>query len=260
LNIRFKGEDIKSGVLLLKKSDLVKPQTIGLLCALGIEKIKVYKMPSVKIIATGDELVEPGQSLKFGQVYHLMGPMLKAQSQKLGILQLDYELVGDDQEAIRRALSTSFDRDIILVTGGISLGEYDLVKPALLSLGVKEVFHTGFWRPGKPLFFGIKDKTRIFALPGNPVSAFTCFHIFVKALIYKSLGKIYKPKSAILLNDFIKPAGFTFFAPARIKQGLTILQAGSHRIFGLNNANGLSILPKECVIVKAHELVKYYPI
>lgn len=260
-NIRFKGEDIQSQEMVLKAGTIIKPQNIGLLLALGICDIEVFKPPKMRIIATGDELVEAPTPLKFGQVYHLMGPMLKAQAKLLGITDVEYQLVGDDQEAIKRALRSSMDADIVLLSGGISLGEHDLVKPALESLGVKEIFHRGAWRPGKPLFFGRKGSTRIFALPGNPVSAFTCFHLFVRALIHRSLGHEYLPKNAILLNDFSKKSKEAFFAQSVVKDGLRILwPQGSHRIFGLNQANALCLLPEASVIVKAGESVKYYPI
>ena len=142
------------------------------------------------------------------------------------------------------------------------MGEHDLVKPALKNLFVQEIFYKGAWRPGKPLFFGRKEKSLIFALPGNPVSAFTCFHIFVKPLIARSLGQNYSAKSSILLNDFEKKAGVTNFVMAvEEENGLKMFDTqGSHRVYGLSKANALIIAPSASAIVKAKESVKYYPI
>lgn len=261
-NIRFKGEDIKIGTLALKKGDVIKPKTLGLMLALGLDKIDVFTPPKIRIIATGDELVDPPKILKHGEVYHLMGPMLKAQTLGFGLLDVQYERVGDDEQAILNALKKALDKaDIILLSGGISKGEFDLVKPALNRLDVKEVFHGGSWRPGKPLYFGLKNSTRIFGLPGNPVSAFSCTRIFVKTLIDASFNHINEAKQAILLNDFKKKPGVTQFLQARVQDGLFVMdKQGSHHIFALSKANALCLAPKECAIVKAGELVKYYPI
>lgn len=257
-NIRFMGSDIKKHDLLLKAGALINPQRLGLMLGAGFDEIPVFVQPKVKIIATGDELVEPPKPLEHGQVYH-MGPMIKA---LLSPYTKDVvcEIVPDQKDLIKKAVEKNLKADMILLTGGISLGERDLVKPALEALGVDEIFHKGEWRPGKPLYFGKKGPTLIFGLPGNPVSAFTCFHIFVSHLLKASFKQQHLPNTAILLNDFKKP-GMTFFAHGQVlSDGLSIGEQGSHRIFALSRANALCLLPKSCTIVKAGESVKYYPI
>lgn len=260
-NIRFLGEDIKKGELALSLDTRLNPQRLALLLALGISEIDVKTLPKIKIIVTGDELVDPPKPLRFGEVYHLMGPMFLALVKGLGI-DASFERVGDDQKAIEHAIIRALDADIILLTGGISMGEHDLVKPALKTLSVQEIFHKGAWRPGKPLFFGRKEKTLIFALPGNPVSAFTCFHVFIRPLIARSLGQDYLPKSSILLKDFEKKPGMTnFIMGVEEENGLHLFDIqGSHRIYGLSKASALIIAPSASAIVKAKESVKYYPI
>src|SRR5690606_18259613 len=137
-----------------KKSSRLNPQLMGALLGAGLAEASVYKNPRVKIICTGDELVVPPTPLKFGEVYFLVGQLLKAQCANLGLSHVDISLVGDDQTAIEQAISHSLDADVLLLTGGMSAGERDLVRPALQQCGVQEIFYQGAFRPGKPLFFG----------------------------------------------------------------------------------------------------------
>lgn len=264
-NVRFMGEDVKKGQVVATAGSMITPQMIGLFYGLGIENIPVFKPPSISILCTGDELTKAGQPLEFGQVYYLVGPMLKAQCQTLGIASVSHQVVSDDQGAIIGAINSASEANIILVCGGMSKGEYDLVRLALSHCQVKEIFYQGAWRPGKPLYFGYKDKTFFFGLPGNPVAAYVCFHIFVKALILKAMRASFlnKPKDAILTADFHKKNGFTIFARGCVNENnqLEVLSGqGSHQIYHLSQANALGLMPAPAAIVKRGELVKYWAI
>lgn len=263
-NIRLRAEDLRKGTIFARRGAIISPQLIGLSAALGMAQLPVMRKPRVAIISTGDELVQPGQPLMHGQVYYLMGPMLKAQCAQLGINDVCYELVADDQYAIIEALERARDIDIVLFTGGMSKGDYDHVRAALRHRQCQEIFYQGAWRPGKPLYFGERDHTLIFGLPGNPVAAFVCFHIFVRRALMNAFGvNVPEERTAIATNDFTKKSGVTVFARARVRAGnqLHFLAGqGSHQIFSLSEANALCVVPEEETIIRAGDMVSYVPI
>lgn len=241
-HIRKQGEDIKKGAILALKNQLVTPQLLGLLLASGLDSIEIRKKPKLVIICTGDELVKAPQELKFGEVYFFVGPMLKAQAQQIGIEEIHIEHVFDNLSEIEQSIERAFDADLVLITGGMSKGEHDLVRQALARLGVQEIFYQGLWRPGKPLYFGRKNKCYFFGLPGNPVASFVCFRIFVQTWLQE-----HELKYATLANNFTKSAHVSFFARAyfRPDSSLAILPAqGSHEIFTLSKAQALCYLPE----------------
>ena len=189
--------------------------------------------------------------------------MLKAQAEALGLEDIKILRVGDDEDLITKNLRQNYDADLVLITGGMSKGDYDFVRPALTRVGVKEIFYQGYWRPGKPLYFGRLNNTYYFGLPGNPVACFVAFRVFVQAWlggVFKT-GNYEELRSAELTNDFIKPKDFVFFARAQVDNlnKLKIMRAqGSHEIFSLSQANALCYLPAGVSEIKAGSLIKYW--
>jgi molybdopterin molybdotransferase len=262
-NIRFRGEDIRAGDVCARAGKRIDAQTIALCAGLGLTAVPVFLSPEIKLIATGDELVRPGRDLQFGQVYFLMDAMLSAQCARIGISDIDCALVADDASAIAHALDQAFDADIVLMTGGMSKGDYDCARIALKDRGVREIFYQGAWRPGKPLYFGRRGSTLVFGLPGNPVAAFVMFRTFVEHAIGLAMkaGEGASLRTAIARNDMSKKPGLTFFARAKVSDdnGLQFLPGqGSHQLFSLSEANALAVLPEGKAIVKAGEVVHYY--
>ncbi|HXW53185.1 MAG TPA: molybdopterin molybdotransferase MoeA [Myxococcota bacterium] len=264
-NIRFHGEDIKKGHLVCPAGSLVSPHLMGALCGLGIDRVLVYEPPKIRIVSTGDELVCAPTSLSFGQVYYLVGPMLAAQCQQLGIKDVEFCLVKDDQRAVGAAIEMASDADIVLVTGGMSKGDYDFAYLALKQSEVGEIFYQGAWRPGKPLFFGERQGSYFFGLPGNPVAAFICFHVFVRPLIFQAMNAMSQCATlqAKLGEDFTKKPGITVFAGAILNEENQLVvqkNQGSHQIFNLSLAKALAVLPDGKGLVKASELIHYFPL
>lgn len=262
-HIRQQGGDIARGSLVASRGSKMSPALMGLLLGLGITRIQIFSMPRVAIICTGDELVNPPAVLDYGQVYFLLGAMLKAQCQTLGIDNVEVIQVGDDQRAIETAINRSLNADIILLTGGMSQGDHDLVRPALSRLGVEQIFWQGAWRPGKPLYFGMKDEIRVFGLPGNPVASFVGFHIFVRTMLSQSLHNPLAPKSGRLAHDYQKAPGWSLFLRAHTDSSntLTILaNQDSHQIFTLSRSNALCLIEAPTTMVKAGAFVYYYPL
>jgi len=154
------------------------------LAGLGFTSVRVYQKPTVGIIVTGNELVQPGEKLSFGQIYECNSIMLETALLNANCNQVKKYQVNDDFENTRNILQKAIlDNDLVLVSGGISVGDYDFVGSALNSLGVETLFYKVNQKPGKPLFVGkLKDKI-IFALPGNPAASLTCFYIYVKPFL-----------------------------------------------------------------------------
>jgi molybdopterin molybdotransferase len=217
-NIRAKGSQIRKGDVVLRKGQVINPAAIGLLASLGIVKVKVFSGPRVTLIVTGNELCEPGTLLKDGQVYESNSYCLRAALESMNCVQMEIVFVGDDEKQTVEKLKSAIEKsDMVLVTGGISVGKYDFVGKALQQLGVQIIFYKIAQKPGKPLFFGKLNKSLIFGLPGNPAAALSCFYEYVLTAI-----KIMQGRSDIFLSKQMMPiAGNT-----SKKEGLALFLKG----------------------------------
>jgi molybdopterin molybdotransferase len=180
-NIRRAGEDVRAGAVVLRAGAGVGAAELALLAAVGQARVAVARRPRVVVLATGDELVEPGEPLAPGQIRNSNARALRAQALAAGAEVLRAERVPDSFEATRAALESALaDADVICVSGGVSVGPHDHVKPALAELGAEEIFWRVRLKPGKPTWFGRRGHTLVFGLPGNPVSAMVTFHLFAR--------------------------------------------------------------------------------
>ena len=187
-NIAKKGEDMRAGKILLRKGTKIRPQEVGILAAVGADTIKVFSAPSIGIISTGDELVEITRKPKPWQIRNTNSHSLAAQARQLTE---DVEILGmvnDDKDEIKSLVKKGLKKDILILSGGVSMGEYDFVGDVLKDFGVKIFFEKVALRPGKPTVFGKKDDKLIFGLPGNPVSTLVTFELFVRPCIKKMMG------------------------------------------------------------------------
>ncbi|PWA04617.1 molybdopterin molybdotransferase MoeA [Flavobacterium psychrotolerans] len=214
-NVRNKGEQIKENELVFEKNTLITPAAIGFLACLGITEIRVYAKPKVAIVVTGNELVKAGKKLPRGKIFESNSIMLNSCLQGVGIKKIEAFRVKDNLKATEKILKHCLSAfDVVLVSGGISVGDYDFVKEALLSNGVEELFYKINQKPGKPLFFGKKDKTIVFALPGNPASTLTSFYIYVHPALKINMGfeAIHLPKIKRKISSAIEnTSGKTLF-------------------------------------------------
>ncbi len=187
-NISKMGEDMKIGQIVLRKGIHVRPQEIGVLATVGKSRAAVFSAPTVGIISTGTELVDVESMPAAAQIRNSNGYSLAAQAR---CLKADVELLGavkDTKEDISRMMRKGLQKDILILSGGVSMGEYDLVGDVMKDLGTHIYFEKVALRPGKPVIFGKKDKTFIFALPGNPVASFVTFELFIYPAIRKMMG------------------------------------------------------------------------
>ena len=265
-NIRKKGEQLKEKALVLKVNTLINPAAIGLLACLGITEIKVFAKPKVAIVVSGNELVKVGNKLAEGKIYESNSLMLEAALQEIGIKKIKTFAVKDNLKAtiiVLKGCLSSFD--IVLVSGGISVGDYDYVKEALLSNGVEELFYTINQKPGKPLFFGKKEDTLVFALPGNPASALTNFYIYVYPALKISMGFEVSHLPEIkrkITTSFKNTSGKTLFLKA-IYDDKNVRILGSQSSAMLNTfalANALICLPPDVMSIEKDQEVVVIPL
>jgi molybdopterin molybdotransferase len=188
-NIRPLGSQIKKNEIALEKGTILTPAAIGFLAGLGFTSVNVYQKPTVGIVITGNELVAAGQPLAYGQVYESNAIMLQTALLEAHYNQVQCYQVNDDFENTKLILQKAIQtHEVVLVSGGISVGDYDFVGQALQSLAVETLFYKVNQKPGKPLMAGKLNDTMIFALPGNPAASLTCFYIYVLPTLQKMLG------------------------------------------------------------------------
>lgn len=260
-NIRPKGEQIQTGEIAFSKGTLINPASIGYLATLGFDTIPVFSLPKVGVISTGNELIErSSSSLTSGKIYESNGIMLNGALKQANISEISYEHVNDSLESTIQALQNHLSAsDLLIITGGISVGDYDFVEEALKQLGVQQVFYKVNQKPGKPLYFGTKGDKLIFALPGNPAAALTCFYVYIwptlnklKGLGFKGLPKVKKRISSSLL----RPNARAQFLKALIHEdNVNILEGqSSAMLYSLSQANALVYLPSEKTIQTGEQI------
>lgn len=243
-NVRAIGSEIRVGELAMRKGDCLSPAALAFLAGIGIDEVEVYPMPRVAIILTGNELQQPGLPLTFGQVYESNSYSLVAALHKEGIREIEVLTAEDTLEGLTAVFEAALAKnDVVLLTGGVSVGDYDFVLQAAEKCGVKQIFHKVKQKPGKPLFFGKKDDQVIFGLPGNPSSVLNCYYNYVIPAIKLLSNKenSIKTVTAELSHNHKKNKGLTHFLKGNYKDGkATPLGAQeSYRLSSFAQANCL---------------------
>jgi molybdopterin molybdotransferase len=182
-NVRPRGGDIRAGEVVVEAGSVLTPARLGALAAAGIPQVRCARRPRAAVLPTGSELRRPGASLAAGEIYEANGLILSAQLEAAGAAVELMPPVGDDEAAHRGALEHALDADVVVTSGGVSVGPHDLVRRVEAELGVEEVFWRVSVKPGKPIAFGVRERTLVFGLPGNPVSALVGFVLFVEPAI-----------------------------------------------------------------------------
>ena len=249
-HVRNKGSEIKAGQKAVAKGTLLTPAAIGFLAGIGIVNVMIIPDPVVTIIITGNELTEPGFELHYGQVYESNSYSLQAALRKIAITPRKIVKAEDSPAILHSALTDALENsDVILLTGGVSVGDHDHVTAVAAACGVKQLLHKIKQRPGKPLYVGKMGNKLVFGLPGNPSSVLTCFYEYVLPVLEfmgtrKNSGTVIR---AALGADHRKPAGLTHFLKGYYEEGIaTPLQAQeSFRLSSFAQSNCLILLEEE---------------
>lgn len=248
-NIRPMGEQIAAGEIALAAHQAIDAATVGYLAMLGITSVKVFRKPKISVLITGNELKPPGQPLQFGEIYESNGQMLKAALAKLGIDDIEIYHTQDNFETTKSQLQDLIgNSDVVLSSGGISVGDYDFVGKALAELGAEEIFYKVQQKPGKPLYFGKSGSTLVFALPGNPASALTGYYVYVVAALKRFMGHASGDLLRIpvkISHDYQRKGDRALFLRARITGNTVAILDGqsSAMLHAFTQANALVYMP-----------------
>ncbi len=269
-HIRRAGEDVSKASEIFGAGEKMTPRTIALLAALGISKVSVFKKPTVRILSTGSELVEPGQSLSSGKIYNSNGPALEATLREFGIEAQTMGVAVDTEDSLKKGLILE-DTDVLITIGGVSAGDFDLVPKVLKDLGAKIIFHKVAIKPGKPLLYATlksngKSPRHIFALPGNPVSALVVFDRFVRPALLKMMGEknLFKRRQEAGVEGSLKGSNGKedyLRGIVETKNGRWVARSagpqGSAQLLTLAHANAILFLPETVSSLKEGDSVSF---
>ena len=265
-NVREAGEDVRPGQVVVSAGTVLGPADLGILASVGRATLVVHRRPRVAIVATGSELVEVDETPGPGQVVNTNAYALAAAVREAGGVPVVFPIVRDRPEDLRARLADALAADVVLTTGGVSVGALDYVKDALAALGVEQVFWKVAQKPGKPLAFGRRDGRLVFGLPGNPVSALVCFAVYVRPALRRMQGhrRIHLPVvPARLASATRKAKGLTEFLRVRLTGGpegavaTPFREQGSGVLTSLGAGAGLLVGPAEPAELPAGET---YPV
>ena len=267
-NVRRAGEDITSGSLVLQAGTRLRPGEIGVLASLGRDTVAVIRRPVVAVLATGDELAEVGTPLPPGHIYNSNSYSVAALVKRHGGIPLVLGIARDNEASLREKLAAASAADMIITSGGVSMGDYDLVKDVLAAEG-----EISFWqvrmKPGKPLAFGHIGGLPHLGLPGNPVSSMVSFEVFARPAIYKMLGRtdLEAPSVTAVLDDAVanRDRRRVFTRVVLRQQGGAYHAAltgpqGSGVLTSMTRGNALAVIPEDRDAVAAGESVRVIPL
>jgi len=277
-DIRRAGEDIAAGATVIASGTEVDPAVAGVLASVGRREVACARRPRVAVLTTGDELQEPGEPLRAGAVRNSNAYSIAGLVERSGATVELLEIVPDRREATETALARALDAEVAVISGGVSVGEHDHVRPALAALGVEQVFWGVALRPGKPTYFGVgperprpdrapsegSGRCLVFGLPGNPVSAMVTFGLFARPAIRAMLGAPLEARrtTAILDRDYAKQPGRAHLVRCRLElrddgwHATPTGPQGSHVLTSMLGADAVAILPSGSGSVAAGERVE----
>ncbi|MCD6485988.1 MAG: molybdopterin molybdotransferase MoeA [Syntrophobacterales bacterium] len=259
-NIRYAGEDVRDGDLVIRAGTLLRPAETGMLSALGCSFVRVYQKPMVALIATGDELIGIDGAGSPGKIVNSNSYSLAAQVMECGGIPLQIGIAKDNRDDLTAKFRDALRADIIVSSAGVSVGDYDFVKDVMEDIGIKIEFWQVAERPGKPMTFGTREGKPVFGLPGNPVSSMITFEQYVRPAILKMTGhkdifrKIIRAK---LAEDIKKKKGLRYFIRGRVRnQGESVIvettgEQGSGILKSMVLANCIIIIPEDMDFVRA---------
>ena len=263
-NVRVAGEQLHKGEVALATGSILNSAAIGFLASLGVDTVRATRHPKVHVVCTGNEFAENKDDLAQGKIFESNGQMLVSCLSKLGI-KAEYEICTDHLKALSDLISLRESQcDLLLVTGGVSVGDYDFTVPALEANGFETIFHRISQKPGKPLLFAAKEGCTAFGLPGNPRAVLICFLEYVRVYIMQTMGanNPFLNKLSLPLNAPFskKDDKRTHFLAAKMQDnGAELLNIqGSHMLSSMTAAEGLIVLPPESRKYQKGDMVEFH--
>lgn len=260
-NIAREGEDVKRGMVVLPENTLCTPPVLAILASLGTNRTSVHRLPVVSIISTGNELKDPGAEVLPYQIRDCNFFSLQGFFKSYGINPLRTGIVPDTKALLKEAVTGALSSDILIISGGVSMGEADFVPGVLEECGVRKVFHKTAIRPGKPVWFGRVGNTAVFALPGNPFSCQVAFKVFIESYIRKCWGMPEVPVPELPLGILKKKkTSFDEYFPCRI-EGSSLMPVsfnGSGDLFSIRHAQGIALHAADKEALKEGDTVPFY--
>jgi molybdopterin molybdotransferase len=268
-NIMRRAVSMARGDVVLRAGRVLRAIDVGVLAEVGRTRVKVVERPTLAVMPTGNELVPPEQTPAASQIRNSNGPLLLAAAHAAGAVSVDLGIARDERAALGEAITRGLECDILVISGGVSAGVLDLVPSVLAELGVEQIFHKVNLKPGKPLWFGVlageAGQRLVFGLPGNPVSSFVCFELFVRPAIGRLAARTGAGLPLIsvpLAIDFLQRSERPTYHPARLAtvEGRTTLEPlrwqGSGDLRTLIEANALAYFPPGHRAFRAGEIVQ----
>jgi molybdopterin molybdotransferase len=254
-HVRYRGEDLPAGSVLAAGGDVLTLPRISALASAGVGQVTVHRRPRLHVIVTGSELLPLGAPPEPGRIHESNGLMVRLLAERAGADVVDHGVIGDDREATRAAVAKGLEGDVLVVSGGVSVGPHDHVKPAFEACGVDELFWRVRIKPGKPLWFGRRGDTLVFGLPGNPLSTIVCFSVFIAPALRRLAGeRDARPRyeAGRLTTPARASDGRTEYLTAALRPGADgVLEAtpterqGSHMTGALGESDGFAIAPED---------------
>ncbi len=256
-NIMRRSQSMRLGEVVLPESHLIRPHDVGLLAEVGMQELEVFRSPSIAILATGDELVSAAEMPEKAHIRNSNGPMLAALSMRLSNSVHDLGIARDNHNSLREKIAIGLESNLLVLSGGVSAGMVDLVPQVLNECGVRQVFHKVSIKPGKPIWFGVREDGEhcqyVFGLPGNPVSTLACFEVFVVACWQRLTGGVFPERTmrtGVLAQDHVVRGGRPTYWPVRTSVddgGVTRIHPlpwqGSSDLKCLAEADSLALFP-----------------
>jgi len=252
-HIRVRGEDVRAGDLIVRAGERLTLARVSSLAAAGVGEVVVHRRARLHLLVTGSELLPLGAPPEPGKIHESNGLMVRLLAERAGALTEDHGVIGDDFEATRAAVEAGLGGDVLVVSGGVSVGPHDHVRPAFDACGVEEVFWRVRVKPGKPVFFGRRGATLVFGLPGNPLSSIVGFLSLIEPALRRLHGEAaprMRTERARLTVAAGPSDGRTTFLTARLREGADgVLEAtptegqGSHLTGALAASDGFVVMP-----------------
>ncbi|MFB0527178.1 MAG: gephyrin-like molybdotransferase Glp [bacterium] len=262
-NVRYSGEDVRKGEVVLERGTSIGPAELGMLASVGRKRVRVFRKPVVAILVTGNEIIEPGERLRPGRVRDINTFSLRGLVERFGGAPLALGIAGDEKVKLLRKIRKGLNSDVMIISGGVSMGRFDFVRAALTSLGYRERFWKVAMKPGMPISFGHIGRMPVFGLPGNPVSSMVSFLEFVRPLMMKLVNRaVNLPEiSAFLKTPIVKKDNKRHFLRVKLDYrnhkyfaSLTGPQ-GSGILKSMIQCDGIAILPEDTKALKVGDRV-----